>query len=221
MALFVPRTVSGLLVDQLRDDIVRGSFEPGERLLLEELASRFTVSTMPVREALRELEAEGLVTIYPHRGAVVTELTPEDLLDIYDIRATLEARATRLAAPCLTEAICAELATIIDDMDQNIGEVAALVKLNHEFHSILYAASGRKHLCDVIRTFRLRTRHYLHAYIADLGGMPVAQNEHREILACCTRCDAESASQLVHDHVWDVGCAIIDFVKKTPPSVGF
>ena len=108
--LSLPRTVKEQLADHLRDEIVRGTFEPGERLRLEDIASRFEVSTMPVREALRDLESEGLVTIYPHRGAVVTELTAEEMEDIYDIRATLEAMATRLAVPRMTESICEELA---------------------------------------------------------------------------------------------------------------
>jgi DNA-binding GntR family transcriptional regulator len=167
----IPRTVKDLLVDRLRDEIVRGDFEPGEYLRLDDIAARFDVSTMPVREALRELESEGLVTIYPHRGAVVTKLTASDLRDIYDIRATLESMATRPAVARMTEATCRELAAVIERMDQQLGHIAALVKLNHQFHTTLYAASGRRHLCEINRTLRYRTQHYLHAYMDDLGSM--------------------------------------------------
>ena len=96
------------LVETLRDEIIRGDFVPGQYLRLEEIASRFDVSTMPVREALRDLEAEGLVTIFPHRGAIVTELSADELQDIYDIRVTLEEMATRLAVPLMTEDTLAE-----------------------------------------------------------------------------------------------------------------
>ena len=212
--LSLPRTVKEQLADHLRDEIVRGTFEPGEHLRLEDLAARFEVSTMPVREALRDLESEGLVTIYPHRGAVVTELTAEDIEDIYEIRATLEAMATRLSVPRMTEEICQELAGIVERMDGQLGHVAALVKLNHQFHSTLYAASGRRHLCDLNHTFRYRTQHYLHAYMDDLGSMALAQEEHRAILDACRRRDTEEAASLVENHLTEVGQAIVEFVRR-------
>lgn len=83
------RTVKSGLVELIREEIVRGIYKPGERLRLEDIAAQYEVSTMPVREALRDLEAEGLVMLYPHKGAVVTEMSPEELADIYDIRAFL------------------------------------------------------------------------------------------------------------------------------------
>jgi DNA-binding GntR family transcriptional regulator len=186
---------------------------------LEDVANRFDVSTMPVREALRDLESEGLVTIYPHRGAVVTELTAEDLEDIYDIRATLEAMATRLAVARMTETTCRELAGIIAQMDGQLGHVATLVRLNHQFHSTLYAASGRRHLCDLNRTLRYRTQHYLHAYIEDSGSMSLAQEEHRRILEACREGDAEKAASLVGKHVAEVGRAIIEYVRLQQKSL--
>lgn len=210
----IPRTVKDLLVDRLRDEIVRGDFEPGEYLRLDDIAARFDVSTMPVREALRELESEGLVTIYPHRGAVVTKLTASDLRDIYDIRATLESMATRPAVARMTEATCRELAAVIERMDQQLGHIAALVKLNHQFHTTLYAASGRRHLCEINRTLRYRTQHYLHAYMDDLGSMALAQEEHRAVLAACREGDADKAADLVREHVAEVGRAIVEFVEK-------
>jgi DNA-binding GntR family transcriptional regulator len=210
----LPRTVKEQLADLLRDEIVRGTFEPGEHLRLEDIAARFEVSTMPVREALRDLESEGLVTIYPHRGAVVTELTAEDIEDIYDIRATLEAMATRLSVPRMTEAICEELASIVEQMDGQLGHVASLVKLNHQFHSTLYTASGRRHLCDLNHTLRYRTQHYLHAYMDDLGSMALAQGEHRAILRACQQGNAEEAAAMVGEHVNKVGQAIIEFVRR-------
>jgi DNA-binding GntR family transcriptional regulator len=212
--LSLPRTVKEQLADHLRDEIIRGTFEPGEHLRLEDIAARFEVSTMPVREALRELESEGLVTIFPHRGAVVTELTAEDIEDIYEIRATLEAMATRLAIPGMTEEICRDLADIVERMDGQLGHVATLVKLNHQFHSTLYAASGRRHLCDLNHMLRYRTQHYLHAYMDDLGSMALAQEEHRSILEACRRRDAEEAASLVEEHVTEVGQAIVEFVRR-------
>jgi DNA-binding GntR family transcriptional regulator len=213
VSLSLSRTVKDLLVGHLRDDIICGTYAPGEYLRLEDIAARFEVSTMPVREALRDLEAEGLVTIFPHRGAVVTELTAQDLEDIYDIRATLEAMATRLAVAQMSEDTCQELEKIAGRMDEEFGHVARLVQLNYQFHSTLYAASGRRHLCDLTRTLRYRTQHYLHAYVEDSGSMALAQEEHRAILSACRQGDAEKAASLVSKHVAGVGQAIIEYVR--------
>ena len=214
----IPRTVKSLLVEKLRDEILQGELIPGQYLRLEEIANRFEVSTMPVREALSDLEAEGLVTIFPHRGAIVTELSPEDLEDIYDIRAALEALAARLAVPRLTRQILDQLHRYVEQMDTHLGEMVTLIKLNHDFHITLYHASGRRHLVDLTNMLRYRTRHYLHAYISDLGGMPLAQSEHWEIVEACERSDAESVAALIHHHVLHVGQSLIEFVRKQEDS---
>jgi DNA-binding GntR family transcriptional regulator len=114
----------------------------------------------------------------------------------------------------MTEVICQDLASIVEQMDAQLGHVAALVKLNHQFHSTLYEASGRRHLCDLNHTLRYRTQHYLHAYMDDLGSMALAQEEHRAILDACCRRDAEEAARLVEEHVTEVGQAIVEFVRR-------
>jgi DNA-binding GntR family transcriptional regulator len=208
------RTVKSTLAENLRDEILLGELMPGQYLRLEEIAGRFEISTTPVREALRELEAEGLVTIFPHRGAVVTSLSADDLQDIYDIRATLEEMATRLAVPHMTEKTFAQMLAYIEEMDSHIGELVTLVKLNHKFHITLYAASGRRHLCELTSMLRFRTQHYLHAFIMHLGGMPHAQVDHRAILAACREQDAERAAAIIHEHVIYVGQAIVEYVRE-------
>jgi DNA-binding GntR family transcriptional regulator len=218
----IPRTVKKSLVETLRDEIVRGDFVPGQYLRLEEIAARFDVSTMPVREALRDLEAEGLVTIFPHRGATVTQLSADELQDIYDIRATLEEMATRLAVPFVTKATLAELTSLVEQIEDHLSDVATLVKLNHQFHLTLYAASGRRHLCELNRMLRYRTQHYLHVFIveSELGHTPQTQGEHRAILEACKRGDAEQAAALMHDHVAQVGRGIVEYVRQRDESEG-
>jgi DNA-binding GntR family transcriptional regulator len=214
LASSIPRTVKSTLVENLRDEILLGELVPGQHIRLEEIAARFDVSTMPVREALRDLEAEGLVTIFPHRGASVTELSSDDLQDIYDVRAVLEEMAARLAVPHMTEATFNKLLSIIDQMDRHLGELVTLVKLNHDFHITLYSASGRRHLCDLTSMLRYRTQHYLHAFISYLGGMPQAQAEHRAIIEACRLGEADRAATLVYNHVSHVGQAIVEYVRQ-------
>ena len=219
MTTSIQRTVKSSLVENLRDEILLGELVPGQHIRLEEIADRYDVSTTPVRESLRELESEGLVTIFPHRGAVVTKLSADDLQDIYDIRATLEAMATRLAVPHVNETILAQLISYYDQMDSHLGDLVYLIKLNNKFHVTLYCASGRQHLCELTSKLRYRTQHYLHAYIADLGGMPKAQNEHREIIEACKLGQADRASSIMYDHVINVGKAIIKFVRLREESI--
>jgi len=220
--LSIPRTVRDALVESLRDEIVRGTFIPGQYLRLEEIAGRFDVSTMPVREALRDLEAEGLVTIFPHRGAIVTRLSADELQDIYDIRVVLEEMATRLAVPLMTEATLTELTSLVEQMEDRQGHVATLVKLNHRFHSALYAASGRTHLCELNRMLRCRTQHYLHLYSVEVESENFlqTQGEHRAILDACNRGDAEQAAIIMRDHVAQVGRALVEYVRERDESEG-
>jgi DNA-binding GntR family transcriptional regulator len=208
------------LVETLRDEIIRGDLVPGQYLRLEEIAARFDVSTMPVREALRDLEAEGLVTIFPHRGAIVTKLGADELQDIYDVRTALEEMATRLAVPLMTEATLSELTSLVEQMENAAGDVVTVVELNHQFHLSLYAASGRNHLCELNRMLRYRTQHYLHLYIVEveLGHLPRTQGEHRAILEACKRGDAEEAAALMREHVAQVGHAIIEYVRQRDES---
>ena len=210
------RTVKRNLTDLLRQEILRGTLAPGEHLRQDEVAVRFAVSTMPVREAFHSLEAEGLVTIYPHRGAVVSSLSAQDLEDLYDIRATLEEMAAGLAVPHLSEERLSELDACLQDLDRHLsgGDAAILVDLNHQFHTTLYAASGRRQLCDLVQTLRRRTQHYLHAYTDLVGSMPAAQAEHREILAACRRGDAETASALTRAHVLRVGAVLVQHTRQ-------
>ena len=207
-------TVKGLLVQQIRDEIILGNFSPGHRLILRDLADQFKVSTQPIRQALTELEAEGLVQTTPRKGHIVTALSPEALLDIYEIRATLEAMATRLAVPAITADHLEALNRLIDDMDNHLGEVIELVQLNKQFHLTLYQAAGRQHLLNLVGSLRNHTAHYLHAYMIDLGGMPLAQDEHRAIVDACRRGETGKAANIMYDHVMTAGEGIIAYVKR-------
>lgn len=207
-------TLKGLLVQQIRDEIICGNFRPGSRLQLRDLAEQFNVSTQPIREALSDLEAEGLVRTEPRKGAIVTALNENELRDIYEIRATLEAMATRLAVPKLDPTTIDALEQLIAEMDAHLGEVVELVSLNKQFHLTLYEASERTHLHELVGSLRNNTAHYLHAYMIHLGGMPIAQDEHWAIVKACRAGDAEKASSLMHDHVMAAGEGIIAYTKQ-------
>lgn len=207
------RTAKTALASQLRDDIVRGTFKPGERLRLEELAKRYDVSTMPIRETLGVLESEGIVTTFPHKGAVVTKFSPDELREIYEIRANLEKMATVKAVPKMDASVFEKLESLILEMDLVQDDSARFSEINTQFHTVLYNCGQKQHLENLIQSMRYRTQHYLHDYIDDNTRLQVAQKEHRRLLEFCKSGDVEKAGELMVQHVYKVGLAIANVVE--------
>lgn len=208
------RTVTNALMQAIRESIVSGTYAPGNHLRLDELAAKYEVSTMPIREALRALEAEGIVTNIPHRGTFVTQFTAAELDDIYEIRAALEQMATLAAVPNLNAETINELQQLIEMGHSDQYNVAQLVQMNTDFHTRLYETSGRKHLCDLILILRHRTHHYLHAYVTELKRFGRAQEEHQAIVDACKSGDAQKAADLMYAHVRQVGQSLADYIRS-------
>jgi DNA-binding GntR family transcriptional regulator len=196
-----PRTVSGLVAERLRAQIVAGELESGSKLRQVEIARRFGVSTTPVREALAALQREGLVRLHPQRGAVVFVPTVEDLREHYEIRAALEALAAARTAERFEERWAAPLETWLDEM-QTGPEAMRYLELNQRFHTQLYEHCGRPRLVEMIASLRDASSAYLHIYRA-AEDFPVARldAEHRRILAACLARDADEAAAATREHL--------------------
>jgi DNA-binding GntR family transcriptional regulator len=209
------KTVKTALVELIRDEIIRGKLPPGTHLRLEELATQFNVSTMPIREALQALETEGIINVLPHKGAFVVQLSAEELVDIYEMRSTLESMATKIAVRKLNASNLQQMLEYLEKIDQ-INDIAQLTKLNADFHSTLYAVSQRSHLCEMITRLRYRTHHYMYAFISLLNSenQDKSQKEHYLIYEACRSGRAEDASNLVYNHVLNVGMAIAEYVRS-------
>ena len=195
-----PRSIADALVAELRAAIIAGEFRPGQRLTIDQLSERFEVSATPVRTALAQLNAEGLVRTEPHRGATVSLLTAEDVRDIFEVRINLEVMATRLAVPRMRERDLAELDRLAREISAT-ENLATDVELNNEFHLRLYQPCNRPYLLQLIEQSRLRVQHYMRWFAIDHGQLKVAHDEHHEIVACCRRGDAEAAAQRVEQHI--------------------
>src|SRR5215831_11596322 len=116
---FIPRqSLTSAVAEKLRDKIVRGEVAEGEQLRQDAIAREFQVSRIPVREALRQLEAEGLITIIPHRGAVVSSLSPNDIEELFEMRALLEAEVLRASIPNLQESDFARAEQVLQRYEQ-------------------------------------------------------------------------------------------------------
>src|SRR5271165_1380370 len=207
------RSTPGLVADGIRLAILRGQLVPGQVLRQEELAKQFGLSRAPVREALRQLEAEGLVISFPHRGTVVAELSPEDIEEVFLIRVTLETTALRLAVPKMTDADFRKAESVLDQTD-NDTNAAHSAELNWAFHESLYAPAGRPRLLNIIRLLHNHAlRYHLVGFVA-LDFKRDSQNGHRRILAACRNPDENAAVAALTLHLSEAGKSIVAYVRQ-------
>lgn len=191
------RTATEYVEATLREAILSGAIAPGTPLRQEELATTFKVSRMPIREALRQLEAQALVDFEPHRGAVVVQITLLDAMDNYAIRAALEPQALRLSIPHLTEEDFTIAEEILAEIDQET-DPGRMGELNRRFHMTLYAQAGLPRLIALTEQHLASADRYLRFHLAAIGDM--GQDEHRDMLAACRAGDEARAIDALARH---------------------
>jgi Transcriptional regulators len=177
-------TTADAVYSTLRHCIVLGDLAPGERLLSDGLASRLGVSRTPVREALRKLEAEGLVAASPRLGLVVREISEQDLAEIFAIREALEATAARLAAENAAPSELADLRALLEDMETvcRRGELETLRDLTAEFHLYVCRAGHNGRLLRMLKDLQDQVRHLKTSTLFKEGRAAEALQEHRNLL---------------------------------------
>lgn len=185
----------------LRRAILNGELASGSRLVQSELAAMLDVSTTPVREALRDLATEGLVQFDPHRGAIVTELSSEDLWDIYEIRMVLESLALRKAVEKVTPALLERLRKVHQAMLDEPQSVD-WVDRNRVFHMAVYELAVSPRLAGMIRTLQDASVMYIGASLhSDPSHRETANRGHAEILEALENKDTEAAVAALTDHL--------------------
>ena len=197
-------TIQEAVVDAVRARIISGELAAGTRIDQDALAEEFAVSRMPVREALRQLGAEGFVTIVPHRGVIVTQLSEADIEEIFEIRAALEALATRLALGSITVSALAELRSVLAQLDQqDVPEV--WIELNDRFHTTIMEGCGRPRLLELIQHYRHLCWPYVRLYVEQPENSSQARAEHHAIVAAIDANDADALEHAVRDHLLNTG----------------
>jgi DNA-binding GntR family transcriptional regulator len=185
----------------LRRAILSGDLKGGTRLVQADLAALLEVSTTPVREALRDLSSEGLLHFDPHRGAVVQELSGEELREIYMIRQILEPVALRLAVPKLTDQHLARLRALHEKMASE-PHSAEWVEANRNFHMAVYEAADSPRLSAIIRSLEDASVMYIGASLHDVPNLRTAAiHDHGAILDALERRDAEAAVEATVTHL--------------------
>jgi DNA-binding GntR family transcriptional regulator len=208
-----PKVRAKDLVARLRHDILRGGVEPGLPLRQDEIAARCGVSKIPVREALLQLVAEGLVAFQPNRGFTVAGLQPEEAEEILEIRAVLECHAIRDAMPKMADDDVARASRILDQAEAT-PELDRWSDLNWEFHASLYAPANRKRLLDLIRQVSNPTDRYIRVLISNANYRGRAEREHRAILSACEMRNAEAAAALLDQHIRQTGVLLAAFLNE-------
>ena len=177
------KTVAHQVAALLREQILRAELEPGARLRQEEIATRLSVSTTPVREAFRILEAEGLVRLDPGRGVLVFRPSMEELRETYEIREALEMLAIEHAVETMTETEIEELERILDELDR-CEDRDEWIRLNNRYHDQMYSFASRPKLRSLIISLRDSMAGYMHSAIDRAIESGSAAKEHRAILEC-------------------------------------
>jgi len=215
------RTAAEFVEATLREAILTGVIPAGAPLRQEDLAETFGVSRMPVREALRQLEARALAEFHPHRGAVVAEISAADNADVGAIRMALEPMALRLSLPALTAEDFKQAEDLIADMDGE-ADPGRMGELNRRFHMTLYARAGRPRLLALVEQHLMAADRYLRFQFSVLGYNPRSQDEHRALLAACRSGDEATACRLITDHVGQAAEQLAAFLAERegepPPS---
>lgn len=207
------RSTSDFVAEALREAIVSGQLPAETELKQDDIAARFRVSKIPVREALKRLEAEGLVSFVRNKGAIVAALSAEEIWEYVEIRAMLEARAAELAAPRISDAHLAQARAAMASFGDERNP-ARWGELNWQIHSLLYADAGRPVLLAEIRSLYDKVERYVRALLAVTAEMPKTQREHAAILEAFAARDAVAAAALTRAHVLDGGASLLSYLSE-------
>jgi DNA-binding GntR family transcriptional regulator len=210
------QTVASMTLDAIRDGILHGQYTEGEPLRQDALADELGVSRIPIREALRQLETEGLVTFNPHRGAIVSSLSLEEIEEVFDLRASIESDLLRRAIPHLTTHQLDQADEVLDrySVALRTGDVAKWGVLNWQFHASLYAPAARPVTMNIVQRLHQQSDRYLRMQLALTHGETRATEEHRAIAAAARAHDTKRACQLVRDHIAGAGRSLLAFLRE-------
>ncbi len=196
-------SLHGRVFNRLREDILTGKYHENEELRENTIANELGVSRTPVREAIKQLELEGLVSVIPNKGAYVTGITEKDIHDIYMIRSYLEGLCARWACEKQTDELIAELTEVVDLTDFYItkGNTEQIFALDNRFHELLYNASDSKRLYQLLSDFHNYVKRVRMLSLSELERAKQSNEEHKAIVEAIKSHNAFEAECLAHEHI--------------------
>lgn len=205
-----------VIFDTLREAIIVGELKPGERLMEVQLAEKMGVSRTPVREAIRKLELEGLVEMLPRKGAHVADLSVKDIMDVLEVRATLDGLASSLSASRINDDEIKELRHLLDQFISHVekGNLQGSIKKDVEFHDVIYRSSRNEKLIQISNNLREQIQRFRVIYIKDYSSTKELVREHNAIYEAIAGRDPEAAMRAAQIHIRNQEEAIIRSVKR-------
>ncbi|MBS1691896.1 MAG: GntR family transcriptional regulator [Actinobacteria bacterium] len=190
------------VAEHLRDEILRGAHPPGTRLRQEELASLYGASRVPVREALRMLEAEGLITTVANTGAWIARLSLDECVELYQVRERIEPLLLRYSMPHLTPGQIDHLAELVERM-RTATDVEDFLALDREFHLGSYRGATTSFLGSTVERLWNTTQHYRRAYthLLDTDSNRIMHDEHHMLVTAIREGDADEAERVLFGHI--------------------
>jgi DNA-binding GntR family transcriptional regulator len=216
------RNASVAATEVIREAIVDGRLEPGQRLKEEELARELGISRTPIREALLILQSEGLVEATPNRGATVRTHTPEDLDDLYQLRALLEGHAARRAAGRIASREVTKLRRSCDRFEKldAARELRELVRENMLFHQTILDVAGSERLATLVRQVIEIPLVYRSYIWYSPEQKKISEHYHRQITAALAARDAERAELVMKEHVFEARDLLVNRLRDAPGADG-
>lgn len=195
-------TLREIILENIRDAIVSGSLKAGSRVSEPELAERYGISRTPIREAFRQLESEGYLTVIPRRGAVVSELSPKDVEEFYAIKSIMEGYAARRACENMSAKNLERLQAINDKLAElaRIGDIKHFFKVHSDFHELFIKAADNEKLHELIASLVTRFQRLRFTSLSLPGRMEISVQEHEKIIAAFRNKDADLAETLVRQN---------------------
>lgn len=187
----------------LRQAILRGELKPGERLMEIQLAGRLGVSRTPIREAIRKLELEGLVTMVPRKGAAVASITEKDLHDVLEVRCALEELAVELACRFITKEEIEQLKRALQEFIHSLTkkDITAIAEKDVAFHDVIFNATHNKRLIQLLNNLREQMYRYRLEYLKDSSSHAVLVKEHEAIIHNLEQRDIAAAKKNIKSHI--------------------
>lgn len=211
-------TLREKILESIRDAIISGAIKSGSKVSEPELAERFGISRTPIREAFRQLESEGYLTVIPRKGAVVSAFTQKDVEEFYAIKSILEGYASRLACSKLTDKEIDRLQTInmrLSDLSDQ-SDIKQFFKVHNDFHDLFIRAADNDKLREMINLLVTRFQRLRLMSLSQPGRMAVSVQEHSKIIAAFRERDCDAAESLVRKNAEYGGKVLLDETACQP-----